>query len=93
MIVELLLSSTNKSFRGFTKGADGNYQFSSKQETIDADEIQTGILDFVVQYKEHPLHELRVSGRDAMAPILLLYQNEDYINSLLVKSGIRANIE
>lgn len=93
MIVELLLSSTNKSFRGFTKGADGNYQFSSKQETIDADEIQTGILDFVVQYKEHPLHELKVSGRDAMAPILLLYQNEDYINSLLVKSGIRANIE
>lgn len=93
MIVELLLSSANKSFRGFTKGTDGNYQFSSKQETIDADEIQAGILEFVMQYMEHPLHELKISGRDAMAPILLLYQNEDYINSLLVKSGIKANIE
>lgn len=93
MIVELLLSSNEKSFRGFKKDLEGNYQFNTNGETINADDIQKGILDFVDQFKAHPLHYIRIPGRDAMAPIMLLYQNEDYLDSILQKSGIKANIE
>ena len=93
MIVELLLSSKQYSFKGFTKEVDDGLLFSDHHELIDAEKIQEGILDFVEQYQKHPLHELRISGRDAMAPILLLYQNEDYIDYLLKISEIKANIE
>lgn len=92
MLVELLLSSSQGSFRGFRKNQDGSYQFSSV-ETNHADSIQKGILDFVKQYHNHPLHDIRISGRDAMAPILLLYQNEEYTRFILQNSGIRENIE
>ncbi len=92
MLIELLLSSSQGSFRGFRKNEDGSYQFSSV-ETNHADSIQKGILDFVKQYRSHPLHDIRISGRDAMAPILLLYQNEEYTRFILQNSGIRENIE
>ena len=93
MIVELLLSSSNKSFRGFIKDSKGEYQFNNSIEKIDANLVQKGVLDFVDQFMQHPLCNINISGRDAMAPILLLYQNEQYIDSILRKSEIKANIE
>lgn len=93
MIIELLLSSSNMSFRGFGRGADGSYQFNNSCEKIDAKVIQKGILDFVDQFISHPLHDIKISGRDAMAPILLLYQNEQYIDLILKKSEIKENVE
>ena len=54
--------------------------------------IQNGILDFVDHYKAHPLSDIKISGRDAMAPILLLYQNEEYMDSILHSSGINPNV-
>ena len=93
MIVELLLSSSNKSFRGFIKDSEDEYQFNHSIEKIDADLVQKGVLDFVDQFIQHPLCNINISGRDAMAPILLLYQNEQYINSILRKSEIKANVE
>ena len=81
------------SFRGFGRGADGSYQFNNSCEKIDAKVIQKGILDFVDQFISHPLHDIKISGRDAMAPILLLYQNEQYIDLILKKSEIKENVE
>lgn len=93
MIVELLLSSSNRSFRGFIKDSKGEYQFNHSIEKIDANLVQKGVLGFVDHFIQHPLCNINISGRDAMAPILLLYQNEQYIDSILHKSGIKANIE
>lgn len=93
MIVELLLSSTEHSFRGFKKNETGNYTFSESIEKIDANEIQNGILTFVRLFKKHPWSEIKISGRDAFAPIMLLYENDVYIDSLLKQSEIVANVE
>ena len=93
MLVELLLSSEQKSFRAFKKDAKGRYTFNTTAETINASEIQRGILKFAELYKKHPLGHLSISGRDAVAPIALLYSNPGYIDRLLNVAGIRANIE
>lgn len=93
LLVELLLSSEQKSFRAFKKDVTGRYIFNTTRETINAGEIQRGILKFAELYKRHPLGHLPISGRDAAAPIALLYSNPGYINRLLYTAGIRANIE
>lgn len=93
MIVELLLSSNELSFRGFNKNEKGEYDFNRTKEKVDVREIQRGILCFVEQYKSHPLGNLTISGRDAAAPIALLYENEKYIQNIINTSGIAANIE
>lgn len=93
MIVELLLSSEEKSFRGFKKDEKGNYSFNRKSENIRAAEIQRGILKFAELYREHPLGHLQISGSDAAAPIALLYENPEYIKKQIKNSKIRANIE
>lgn len=91
MILELLLCSRERSFRGFAGG--GQYHFSEYAEKIDAPAVQRGIMKFVELYKAHPWASFPISGRDAAAPIMLLYQNPDYISALLENSGIRPNIE
>ena len=93
MIVELLLSSNEKSFRGFMKNSDDEYSFNAGGESINADEIQRGVLHFVKEYAEHPLGHLQIQGRDAAAPIMLIYKNEKYIDNIIKISGIVANIE
>ena len=93
MIIELLLASTELSFRGFIKKSSGEYSFNHKRENINSCEIQRGILDFIKIYHAHPLNMIQISGRDAMAPILLLYRNEQLIAKLLEESKINANIE
>ena len=93
MVIELLLSSPEKSFRGFSKGPGGEYSFSDTHERINAREVQRGILKFAELLKEHPFRQLKISGRDAAAPIFLLYNNPRYINELLRQSEIHPNIE
>lgn len=93
MVVELLLSSPEYSFRGFRKDENGNYMFNDSVEKINAYEIQKGILTFVKLFESHPWSDIEISGRDAFAPIALLYENKGYIESLLKKSGIVANVE
>lgn len=93
MLVELLLCSTHPSFRGFTKDPDGNYSFSTHREQIPSDEVQAGVLDFVELFSRRPWNELQISGRDAMAPIKILYQNSQWIRTLIRESDIRANVE
>lgn len=93
MIIELLLASTQMSFRGFIKNSFGEYAFNQKRENINSSEIQKGIMDFVKLYNNHPLNTVQISGRDAMAPILILYKNEHLMTKLLEESAINANIE
>ena len=93
LVVELLLSATTPSFRGFTKDISGRYQFNSTMENIDSEAIQQGILDFVELFQKHPLSSVTISGQDAMAPIKILYQNPKWIEALLAESKINANIE
>jgi len=93
MIVELLLSSPEYSFRGFKRDEKGSYMFNQTIEKIDAHEIQKGILTFVKLFKNHPWSNVKISGRDAFAPIALLYENNIYIDSVLKKSEIVANVE
>ena len=91
MLVELLLCSAKRSFRGFA--ADGQYNFSEYKEQIDVSAVQRGIMKFAELYKAHPWASFPISGRDAAAPIMLLYQNPEYISEILRDSGIRPNIE
>lgn len=93
LVVELLLSSNEFSFRGFRRNENGEYDFNRKIEQINAAEIQRGILCFAEQYKKHPMGGLDISGRDAMAPIVLLYQNDAYVQKIIRQSEITANIE
>ncbi|MBR5515678.1 MAG: HAD-IA family hydrolase [Clostridia bacterium] len=93
MLVELLLSSNSPSFRGFKKDENGNYDFNSEKERIDAVQIQAGIMKFVELYSEHPWRDLEISGRDAAAPIMLLYNSPRYVEKLLSESEIKANVE
>lgn len=93
MIVELLLSSPEHSFRGFKKTEEGTYEFHHSIEKINAADIQDGILEYARQFKNHPWSYIEISGRDAMAPILLLYYNKEYVEHILKKSEINANIE
>lgn len=93
LIVELLLCSGNASFRGFIRDNDGNYRFSQSREKINSDEVQSGILDFVRDFQSHPLSDIRISGRDAVAPIAVLYHNENWIQSMIKDTEIKANVE
>lgn len=93
MVVELLLSSPEHSFRSFKKDENGNYLFNKSIEKINAKEIQEGIITFAKLYRNHPWSKIEIAGRDAFAPIALLYGDGTYIDLLLKKSEIVANIE
>lgn len=93
MVVELLLSSPEFSFRGFQKDKEGRYSFNKSREKINAEEIQRGIVTFAKLYKNHPFGRMKISGRDASAPIGLLYEDVKYVKRLLEFSEIEPNIE
>lgn len=93
MLIELLLSATTPSFRGFILQEGGGYTFSSHSEKIDTESIQRGILDFVKLYANHPWSQIRVTGRDAMAPIRVLCNNPRWVRDLIKKAEINANVE
>lgn len=93
MLVELLLSATTPSFRGFYRRSGGGYAFNDKSEAIDAAQIQAGVLDFVTCYASHPWSDMRISGSDAMVPIRVLCQNPKWVRDLIKRSEIRGNVE
>lgn len=93
MLVELLLSATTPSFRGFYRSSSGCYAFNDNIESIDAAQIQAGVLDFVKHYSSHPWSDMRISGSDAMAPIRVLCQDSKWVRDLIRSSTIRGNVE
>lgn len=92
VIVELLLASEQASFRGFTKSGDG-FEFSDKTEEIDSRQVQNGVLDFVRIFRRHFPDVASISGRDCMAPVLLLYQNESWLEQVIDEKKFTMNLE
>ena len=92
MVLELLLSTDQPSFCGFSNDPQNPYVFSNKLETVNSIEIQRGILDFAEMFTKYAGH-MSISGRDAMAPLMVLYDNPKWIRQCLDSSSIRMNIE
>lgn len=92
MVLELLLSTDQPSFCGFSNDPQNPYVFSNKLETVNSIEIQRGILDFAEMFTKYAGH-MSISGRDAMAPLMVLYDNPNWIRQCLDSSSIRMNIE
>ncbi len=92
IIVELLLASDQASFRKFTKSGDG-FEFAKKTEEIDSRQVQQGILDFVRLFRKHFGEEIYISGRDCMAPIMLLYENESWLKQVIDEKKVTMNLE
>lgn len=93
MLVELLLCAAPPSFREFRMDQKGSYEFNAYSERIDSEAVQQGIMQFVECWQHHPWGGFQIAGRDAMAPVRVLYDNEDWVRRLICESGIRANIE
>lgn len=83
LYLELLFTSPEPSFKGFTREKDGRITFRfGKREGHEKEirQIQTGILDFAKDYKRHFGEYLTeglgdISGRDAYAPFLLFLKD------------------
>ncbi len=96
---ELLLSSTNRQFRGFRlKGEEVEFDFGkadANQKGIR--DVQEGILDFISDYMEHFGHipyMTKISGRDAYAPMLVAASsNEKYLKVIEKKFKLVVNVE
>lgn len=93
LLLELILSATTPSFRGFYPETRGGLRFNSSREQIDSHSIQQGILDFAAAFTAHPFGKMDISGADAMAPIQVLYRNSKWVRELVTDSGINASIE
>lgn len=93
LIVELLLSSDKPSFRGFKKDKQGSYSFNKSVEKIDSKSVQAGILDFTDLFLKHMGNEVIISGRDAFAPIMILYRNRKWVDKLVNETKININVE
>ena len=76
IVVELLLASKEKSFRGFSKE---KFLFSDSKPEINAEEVQQGIIDFVEWYLERIGDIPEISGRDAYAPIKVVTENREWM--------------
>lgn len=92
IVIELLLASEQSSFRRFTKSGDG-FEFADKTEEINSRQVQKGILDFVQMFRDHFKDEINISGRDCMAPILLLYENEAWLKKVIDEKKVTMNLE
>jgi Predicted hydrolase (HAD superfamily) len=92
LILEALLSAKHGSLRKFVNN-DAKYICSEALENTKAEEIQTGILDFVKYYVSHMKETPEISGRDAFAPIALLEQNRKFIKQFSFINEIKMNVE
>lgn len=92
VIVELLLCSEAPSFRGFTNKAE-KYIFCEKSHEINVQEVQKGILDFADIFRERIGTIPEISGRDAFAPIELLYKNEAWLEDVMSLEKFKMNLE
>lgn len=97
---ELLLSSPTPQFKGFGYDLRENkivFQFGDYDENKEGIlEIQKGILDFVSSYvaffSEFP-YMLKISGRDAYAPMLVAAScNEAYLKQVEKKFNLQINV-
>lgn len=97
---EILLSSPTRQFRGFQwneVAEEVEFEFGDYDKNTDGiREIQTGILDFVSEYKEHfervPFM-YEVSGRDAYAPILVAAsKDEKYLKAITKEFEIEIGV-
>lgn len=97
---EILLSSPTRQFRGFQwneVAEEVEFEFGDYDKNTDGiREIQTGILDFVSEYKEHfervPFM-YEVSGRDAYAPILVAAsKDEKYLKAITQEFEIEIGV-
>lgn len=92
VIVELLLCSDYPSFRGFTS-KKGEYRFCEKNHEINVQEVQKGILDFAEIFQKRIGTVPQISGRDAFAPIELLYRNQEWLKDVTVLEKFQMNLE
>ena len=91
LLVELLLASTEKSFRGFTKK-----RRAINMETDEAQmaaKIQQGVLDFVRYYLERTKDIPRISGRDAYVPIATLATHLEVVKKIAGNQWFKMNVE
>lgn len=89
--VELLLASEEKSFRKFS--GEDSFEFRDSKPEIDSCEVQKGIIDFVSYYKER-MHEIpNISGRDAFAPIDVLFDNDEWVKQVICSENVQINLE
>lgn len=97
---EILLSSPTRQFRGFQWNEvteEVEFEFGDYDKNTDGiREIQTGIRDFVSEYKEHfdrvPFM-YEVSGRDAYAPILVAAsKDEKYLKAITKEFEIEIGV-
>lgn len=91
VVIELLLASSQKSFRGFS--SNHQFIFTEEIDEVNGDEIQQGILDFVIYIKERGGILKNISGRDAFAPIEVLYNNRGYITNIMSGAKFVMNLE
>lgn len=92
VIVELLLCSDYPSFRGFTSKKE-KYRFCEKNNEINVQEVQKGILDFAEIFQKRIGTIPQISGRDAFAPIELLYRNQEWLKDVTVLEKFQMNLE
>lgn len=96
---ELLVSSPTPQFKGFGMDEQGGWKllFGEYDKNLDGiREIQSGILEFVKEYKKHfgnvPFM-YNISGRDAYAPMLVAAGNEEkYLKEIKKKFALEVNI-
>lgn len=92
VIVESLLASEHPSFRSFMKGDEGEYIFGEKEE-FPAEQIQKGIRDFAKIFNEKCDFIKCISGRDCMAPIMMLYKDASWLRQIINEENILWNVE
>lgn len=91
LVVELLFSSPEKSFRGF--GENGELVFSQTEEKANVREIQQGILDYVKWHNEHMGNAFPICGRDAIAPLRIVAENREWFRRVSKIDTVQMNLE
>lgn len=92
IVVELLLASEKKSFRGFSYRKE-KYIFSDAVPEINAHEVQQGICDFICWYIERVGKRFHISGRDAYAPIRVVMENREWMKYIITAEKVQMNLE
>ena len=92
LLVELLLSSPEQSFRGFLE-AGRRGEGVETREAQSAIRIQRGILDFVSYYLERAESAELISGRDAYAPIATLAEHMSVVKKVVENQWSQKNVE
>ena len=91
---ELLLSSPTPQFKGFYPEGPSFGSYDANQEGIK--EIQRGIIDFVKEYVAHFTdfpYMLRISGRDAYAPMLVAASHQEkYLKEMEKRFHLEINV-